>query len=174
MTLILFRHGIAMDRMEFAKNNSNDDLRPLTDRGRYRMLKAAKGLRNLVPSIDFIATSSLLRAKQTGEYLIEQYPEARTSEIDLIRPESSPKEFLPWLKSLDLEDDDTVCIVGHEPNISFLASYLLTGEDASFLQFKKAGACAIEFYSELNIGHCQLKWHLMPKHLRKLASNSES
>ncbi len=168
MTLILLRHGIAMDRTVFASKNSNDDERPLTEKGRYRMAKGARGLKFLVSDIDLIVTSPLLRAKQTAEYLYDHYPEAERVECPFIRPESSCNQFIPWVLDKDLDEDSVVCLVGHEPNIGFLAGYLLTGQEASFFEFKKGGACCLNFFSKLQPGQSQLVWHLMPKQLRRI------
>ena len=49
MQLVVIRHAVAMSREEFAPTGRDDSLRPLTDRGRAKMKRAAAGLRELSP-----------------------------------------------------------------------------------------------------------------------------
>jgi phosphohistidine phosphatase len=57
MQLLIVRHAIAMEREEFAKTGRPDSDRPLTDTGRRRMRKNARGLQRISPHPDLIATS---------------------------------------------------------------------------------------------------------------------
>ena len=66
MRLLFIRHAIAEDRDEWAKSGRPDAERPLTDRGRDRMRRAARGLARLLPRPDLIATSPYLRAAETA------------------------------------------------------------------------------------------------------------
>src|SRR5258708_39107238 len=69
MELLVIRHGVAMDKEEFAKAGTSDDLRPLTSAGMEEMKEIARGLRELVKKIDVLATSPLVRAVQTAEII---------------------------------------------------------------------------------------------------------
>ena len=62
MQLLVIRHAIAVEREDFARTGKDDRLRPLTDEGRKKMKQGAKGLRQLAPRIDLLATSPLTRA----------------------------------------------------------------------------------------------------------------
>ena len=63
--------------------------------------------------------------------------------------------------------DRTAC-VGHEPNLSSLAGYLLTGRDRSFLELRKGGAVLLDFPGRIVAGGAILQWHLAPGMLREL------
>ena len=52
---------------------TSDDLRPLTADGKRDMREAARGLRNVVPRLDLLATSPLVRAIETAEILGATY-----------------------------------------------------------------------------------------------------
>ena len=73
MKLLVIRHGPAGDREAWATEGRDDRLRPLTPDGKKEMRQVAKGLRTLIPGIDLIATSPLVRAAQTAEIVAKQY-----------------------------------------------------------------------------------------------------
>jgi phosphohistidine phosphatase len=56
MRLLVVRHAAAEDKDEFARAGRSDDLRPLTADGKRDMREAARGLRNVVPKLDLLAT----------------------------------------------------------------------------------------------------------------------
>jgi phosphohistidine phosphatase len=165
MKLLIIRHAIAEEREEFARTGKDDRLRPLTDEGRKKMKQAARGLKNLVPEIDLLATSPLTRAAQTGAVLDSVYGGLREVEIEELAPEASPIEFLSWLRQQGAE---TVAVVGHEPNISLIVSWLLTGTEKRLFSFRKGGACLLEFPGETGAGTGILLWALTPAQLREL------
>jgi phosphohistidine phosphatase SixA len=67
-------------------------------------------------------------------------------------------------------DAFSVMLVGHEPSISELASFLLTGSpDGAYLPFKKGAVAAIEVGSLPPRSPGKLLWFLAPKQLRALA-----
>ena len=66
MNVLVIRHAIAEDRDVFARTEKDDDERPLTDEGRKKMARGAQGLHTLVPKLDLIASSPLVRAQQTA------------------------------------------------------------------------------------------------------------
>ena len=61
MELLVVRHAIAQDREEFAKTGLEDARRPLTDEGRRKFEKGARGLREVAGGIELLATSFLER-----------------------------------------------------------------------------------------------------------------
>ncbi|HEX4469200.1 MAG TPA: phosphoglycerate mutase family protein, partial [Gemmatimonadaceae bacterium] len=67
MDLLVIRHAIAEDKERFAASGRNDDLRPLTEEGRSKMRRAAQGLRTVVGRIAHLASSPLVRARETAE-----------------------------------------------------------------------------------------------------------
>ena len=171
MRVMLFRHGIAMDRLEFARHSKNDDERPLVEKGRNRMARAALALRKIEPKLDLIVTSPLVRAVQTADFLREVFPKADYKVSEVMRPTSPYESFIDYLKQIDCEDPDDfeVCFVGHEPHLSLLSGYHLTGEERALFTFKKAGAACFLSYNPLEKTHFQLEWLLRPRQLRNLA-----
>lgn len=167
MKLLLLRHAIAADRATFAATGKEDRLRPLTDDGRKKMRKIADALAGLLPGIPLIVTSPCLRALESAEILARACPDRPAlSELADLSPAGSTAALLKFLqtqKSLPL-----VAFVGHEPNLSQLAGWLLSGKERSFLELRKGGACLLEFGGRLAPGHATLLWLLTAAQLRSL------
>jgi phosphohistidine phosphatase len=166
MKLLMIRHAIAEEREDFARTGKDDSQRPLTDEGRKKMKQAAKGLRKLVPDIGLLATSPFTRAAQTAAVLDSVYDGLEEVEIEELAPEATPEDFLRWLRK---QKSKTVAVVGHEPSISLLLSWLLTGNERRLYSFRKGGACLVEFNGEVAAGAATLLWALTPAQLRELA-----
>ncbi|HEV7783926.1 MAG TPA: histidine phosphatase family protein [Thermoanaerobaculia bacterium] len=166
MKLLLLRHAIAEDQEEFSRTGKDDRLRPLTDEGRKKMKQGARGLRKILPEIDLLATSSLTRAAQTGAIVDSVYGGLSEVEIEELSPEATPTDFLRWLRK---QKAGTLAAVGHEPSISFILSWLLTGSERRIFSFRKGGACLLEFTGEVGAGTATLLWALAPGQLRDLA-----
>ncbi len=87
-------------------------------------------------------------------------------EIDELSPEATPTDFLRWLRK---QKANILAAVGHEPSISLILSWLLTGSERRIVSFRKGGACLIEFHGEVGAGTATLLWALTPGQLRDLA-----
>jgi len=166
MKLLLIRHAIAEESEDFARTGKDDRLRPLTDEGRKKMKQAAKGLKEIVPEIDLLATSPLTRAAQTGAIVDSVYGGLSEVEIEELSPEATPNEFLLWLRK---QKADTLAVVGHEPSLSLILSWLLTGTERRIFSFRKGGAALLELPGEVGAGTATLLWALTPAQLRDLA-----
>ena len=166
MKLILVRHAIAEEQDEFARTEQPDDLRPLTDAGRSRMKRAARGLQQVADQLDLIATSPLTRAVQTAEILGKAYAKVPVVVAESLAPHRHFDEFLTWLGQLD--DVGTIAAIGHEPHMSSLAAWLLTGNGVSFFEMKKGSAMLLDFDADLRPGGAKLRWFLTPAQLRAL------
>jgi phosphohistidine phosphatase len=170
MKLLVIRHAVAQDKSRFAKTGSDDGARPLTERGRRRMRAGARGLHRLAPKLDLLATSPLTRAAQTTEIVAAAYPgpAPKTVTVPQLAPRASVQSVLKWLQTLKKES--TVAIVGHEPQLGVLVSWLLTGLQESFVEMKKGGACLLELTEEVRPARARLRWLLSPAQLRRLGS----
>jgi phosphohistidine phosphatase len=143
MRLLIIRHAIAADGMPDAE-------RPLTPKGRRRMRRAADGLKELVPELDAIATSGLVRARQTAEIVAKRYsmePEV----LELLQPEAPMERLVEWFNH---SEHEVLAVVGHEPGLSTLVKRL-TGSQVTL---GKGGACLVDGQT--------LEWLLTPKQLR--------
>jgi phosphohistidine phosphatase len=169
MRLLIIRHGIAEERDVWARTSNNDDDRPLTDEGRQKMALNAKGLRRAVDTIDVLATSPLVRARQTAQIVADAFKLGRIETAKALVPESSPAEFVEWLERY--RDKDIVAAVGHEPHLGLLATWLLTGVEESHVDLKKGAACLLELEGAPGPASGRLCWSIAPSQLRDLAAH---
>jgi phosphohistidine phosphatase len=169
MDLLVIRHGAARDRGEFAQTGLSDDLRPLTAEGADEMRRVARGLRTQVKSIDFLATSPLVRAVQTAEIVAEAFGIEVSETTTSLTPDAQLEEFEKWCAGVGPKK--VVAVVGHEPHLSTLVTWLLSGERESRVRLRKAGAALLEFESDVRRDSGTLGWLVTP---RQLAANAES
>lgn len=166
MNLLIIRHAIAAEREDFAATGAPDSERPLTPFGRRRMKSNARGLRRAAPEIQALATSPFLRAAETARIVAAEYKLSAVQELPTLTPERAPRELSIWLRQQ--EPDATVAIVGHEPHLGLVATWFLSGGEASRIALKKGGACLLEFDGKVAAGGARLHWLLTPAHLRAL------
>jgi phosphohistidine phosphatase len=164
MLVYILRHAIAVERG--TAGYPNDD-RPLTEDGKEKMAKAAKGSAELVDDVDVILTSPLIRAHDTARIVARALGVEQKLEVckDLM-PGSSIKDLLSYLSKF--KGLHSIMVVGHQPDLGYLASALL-GSDESIVEFKKGALSAIEVSTLPPRSKGKLIWHLQPKHLRALA-----
>ena len=167
MLLLVIRHAIAQSREAFAATGEDDDQRPLTEDGRRRMAAGAAGLHRLVPELDLIAASPLVRAQQTADIVAEEFGHLAIATTTSLRPESDAASFLPWLHR---QIGEVRAVVGHEPHLGTLVTWLLTGLEQSRVPFRKGGACLLELASPPRKAEARLRWALTPSQLRRIGA----
>jgi phosphohistidine phosphatase len=169
VNLYLMRHGIAVaDGAEI----HSDSERPLTPKGAKRLRRAVCGLAKLDIVFSSVLTSPLLRARQTAEIVAQSLGlETKLEEVSELAPGSSVEQLIAGLARFRHQED--VLLVGHEPLLSQLASFLLLGKSKPNLnmRFRKGGLCCIEIDHLPLTNPGLLHWHLTPKQLRLLSSN---
>jgi phosphohistidine phosphatase len=162
----LVRHAIAEQRD--AMRWPVDSLRPLTPEGADRFRRAARGLHRLVPTVDRLLTSPYARAWQTAELLHDEIDWPAPLESSGLSGHSTTVEALDALRVH--ADRDSVALVGHEPQLSWLASLLLAGEESVVrLELKKGAVALLELTPPPTPGSAVLRWSVRPKILRGLA-----
>jgi phosphohistidine phosphatase len=169
MKLLIVRHAIAEDRLEFAKREVDDGERPLTAKGIERMRAGTRGLKRVIERVDVLATSPLMRARQTADVLQEGLGAPKPMVVEQLTPGRDPEELADWLGLLPAEA--TVAAVGHEPDLSELVGWLTTGEAHSLVELKKGGACLLAIPGSPCAGGATLEWLLPPRLMRLLGGS---
>ena len=169
MELLIIRHGRAEDRDIFAETGRPDGERPLVDEGFQRLRAALPGLTHEQPTLDAIVTSPLTRARQTAEVIQEGYPKARLLEFRELSPGVPPEMVTGRLEREHLVKG-AVAVVGHEPDLGELASWLLSGSLRGFVPMKKGAVCALDVIPPLHPGCAMLRWSLSAAQLRRIGS----
>jgi phosphohistidine phosphatase len=168
MRLCLVRHAIAVERG--TRGFEDDGLRPLTPAGRARMEEAARGLRTLFRP-QLVLTSPLVRARETAAILTAAFglPDARNCDA------LATGDHQQLLRAVTDSEASEVAVVGHEPHISGLLSFLLTADAAVVsATFKKGAAALVETGGDARPGVFWLEWLIQPAALRRLAQSRET
>lgn len=172
MRLLIIRHGIAEDREVFAVSatlgSKDDAARPLTRLGRKRMKRAAAGLARLMPSVDLLVTSPLLRAQQTAAIIATRLGVGGSDCCDDLVPDASPARIFRWLRARATTPDSSIALVGHEPHLGRLVGSLIGSRNPAPVLLKKGGACLVETIRHASPGSGTLTWLLTPSQLRAL------
>ena len=133
MKLYLVRHGQALESID-------DSARPLSAEGRAEAERLASFVRAHGLKVGEMWHSDKTRARETAEILVSNGGlAASASEKRGLSPNDPVNPVLDELAALDHD----VCIVGHLPYVSTLASALLTGTDAAAISFATCGMLSL-------------------------------
>lgn len=170
MKLLLIRHALAENREKFARSGADDSERPLTGKGRRRMQAIAHGLAGFLdpPELASLLTSPLVRAVQTAEIVQRVFDGPEPEVTDALLPAARSEQLLQALRAQAPAADATVAAVGHEPHLSSVASWFLTGRERPLLLLKKGSATLIELGDDPEPGGGLLLWSIPPRALRQM------
>ena len=168
MKLYLVRHAIAEPRGLLP-----DSERPLTNEGEAKMRRHIRALVRLGEDIDVVITSPLARARETAEILadgIDPRPEVVVEEQ--LAPDGDAMKLVETIVQRHM--GRAVALVGHEPDMSELASRLISGSNEVDLDFKKGTIARIDVDEDDHPTLGQLRWLLSPRQLRAIAKGDGS
>ena len=165
MEVLVIRHADA-DTHDAAKY-PDDSLRPLSAEGKREMLQVARGMRRLGLEFDDIFDSGFARARQTSQCICEAYDidPSTIRTLKQLGPDADPADTASELRKV--RGLKGVAIVGHEPHLSRLASYLLTTGPDLKMPLKKGGVIRLEVTRWIS-GSATLQAMFPPKALRKI------
>jgi phosphohistidine phosphatase len=167
MNLYILRHAIAVEREEW---KGSDEARPLIDEGRERMKEIATGMLEIVPKLDLILSSPLVRAWQTAEIVAKVYGMKNSEKLRdtaALAPDSKFDSLFAELQ--DRADDKRVLVVGHQPHLGDLIAYLIADGFARSIPLKKGSLACLEIDPISPRSSCHFQWLLTPKQLRLIA-----
>jgi phosphohistidine phosphatase len=118
MDLLLWRHA---DASELEDELTGSDLdRPLTRKGERQAQRMASWLDRQLPEKARILVSPALRTRQTAAAL-----DRKSRVVDGLGPDACVETLLNACRWPEAQE--TTVIVGHQPTLGQLASYLITG-----------------------------------------------
>ena len=160
MKLYLLRHADA------TMDASSDDERGITPKGESTINSLCELLKaKEFKELKAIYHSGLKRSQQTARLFKKGLELSGPVEaMDGLMPEDSPVRLAN--KFCDSEDD--VLLVGHNPQFTFLAAYLLTGDqDIDCVDFKRSGLLCLERVDRApgnrQAGVWLLRWYIIPR-----------
>jgi phosphohistidine phosphatase len=165
--IYLIRHADAMD----ADAGMTDAERPLSEEGREKMRKGAKGLRNLLsgsfPPLDAVLTSPLLRAVESARIIAREVNDnEEVVDCPPLAEGSRWEDLVPFLGKYP--KSGRVALVGHEPDLGKLAGWLLAPESGASIPLKKGAGICFELEEPSPRPQAEMLWFLTPKQLRQL------
>jgi len=163
MNLYLLRHGIAVDPSE--PDFANDAERPLTPKGKRRLLQIAGAMAALDISFDVIFSSPYVRAAETAEIVAKSLKCRKQLSFSAdLTPGGNPKSLIQRLNELRPRPEN-ILLVGHEPYLSQLIALLTAGNTSMAIDLKKGSLCKLEVES-LRYGRCATLVSLLaPRHM---------
>lgn len=148
--LVLMRHA---DAGLLRKSAIADAARRLTTRGTRTARLRARALKQRVLAFDAILTSPLSRAAETAAIVARAYRH-EPDMLALLAPARPRARLVQHLRRLQAR---AILVVGHEPDLGRLASWLLAGRQRPFIELAKAGCCALSL-REWRAGGATLLW----------------
>jgi len=131
--VLLLRHGIAEK-----KGDKPDEKRRLTKKGNREMSRIAEGLARLLPKVDAIYSSPLIRAIETAAWVADAY-DLGVTPTDALRNEATTEDVRQVIEESGAK---RIILVGHEPSLS-RHMLGLTGM-RGIIELEKGGCYAIQ------------------------------
>ncbi len=152
--LYLFRHADAVDVGQQGVRRDADHR--LSKKGRDQAQRMAKFLHRIGCHPQQIATSPLVRARETGEIVAEIFePPDGVEEVEDLTPGGSRARLVRWLNR---KDWTAVLLVGHLPDLAELGAHLVAGDIRVPLALKKAGVLCLSFEQRVEPEKGQIEW----------------
>lgn len=166
--LFILRHAIAVERG--TPGYKDDSKRPLTDKGKEKMYQNAAGLKTFGISFDLILSSPYQRAKQTAYIVVDVLKIRKHCLVftNNLIPDVTYEKLIREINTFSKKHQN-ILLVGHEPHLSGLISYLLTGQRNMSINFKKGGICCLTIAKLCLAGSASLEWLLSPAQLSQLS-----
>jgi phosphohistidine phosphatase len=148
--LYIARHAWAED----LSADGTDASRGLTKKGIRRFEKMARHLAEAGMQVDLIATSPLVRTRQTAEILAQELPNAPpVIAVDALAPGSDWGAMLEWTLEQSV---GRVAWVGHNPCVGRLVAMAI-GDGSALIRMQKGSVASIRL--DDGLGHPgELAW----------------
>lgn len=168
MELYVLRHAIAADHA----STGRDADRALTPEGRAKLQQIVKAFGPLEVKVDRVLSSPYVRARETAEAAgaaLGVEPEI----VPDFASGASPARMVAALQErieTSRSASSRVMVVGHEPDLGCLVTFLMSGDDQGGVRMKKAGLVKLSI-GRLHPGRCAvLEWSLWPRHMVALST----
>ena len=157
MDIYLIRHADAVPR---GTPGFDDESRPLTEQGQEQARQLGEMFRERKLHLDSVISSPLVRASQTTQALLTDWPDPRPLVLTFeeIGGDMRPKRVAKYLEKLG---HLAVAVVGHQPTIGQFAGWLIGSKKAQ-VDLEKAGVACIACDAVEKRGGV-LRWLITPE-----------
>lgn len=153
MRLYIIRHAWAGDPGD--PRYPDDSQRPLTEDGQKRFHKLIRHLMHADFAPRRVATSPLVRCRQTARIIAEVLDNCPEPEVlNALAPGSDLEKLLDWTCR---QGEQEVAWVGHNPDVGRLTATLL-GASAAEIHFSKGAIASLEFLGRPGRVPAELRW----------------
>jgi phosphohistidine phosphatase len=159
MDLYVIRHAEAVPLGEGGV--SQDEDRPLTDKGFAQARRLAMELQDRSIQPGLLVSSPLLRARQTAEGMLQHWapPTPGVQICEHLAPGGSRRKLARFLEELGI---DPVAVVGHQPDLGQLIGWLIGSKKAQ-IDLAKAGVALLSCPEQPRKGSAALVWLVSPE-----------
>jgi phosphohistidine phosphatase len=159
MELYLIRHADALPLGE--QEITEDDHRPLSERGEKEAAALGKFLAKRGIRPDLVVTSPLLRAQKTAEIAMKsaEMSDIEVAETSALNPKARPKKLSRFLLRSSAE---RIAVVGHMPHLAEFVAWVIGGKKAD-IDFSKAGVAHVCCGDSPIKGNGVLHWLVTPE-----------
>lgn len=157
--LFIVRHAVAED----VAPDGDDRSRRLTGKGRRRFARLVRRLAHAGVEIDAIATSPLVRTRETAQILAAGLPGSPPVQVvGALAPGADWERLVEWTVG---QDARSVAWVGHAPCVGRLVATSI-GDESAAIRMEKGAVASIAFADGL--GHPgELEWLVVPDLFRR-------
>jgi len=160
-TLILIRHAKS-SWGPYKKYNfiGNDHTRPLNERGKLAATSIASHLGAKIGTVDQVFSSSATRATQTCKRIVLNVKTIRKPKIEKDLYTFESEKLLNFIRDIS-SDLNKVIVIGHNPAIQELSSYLIIPDSLD-----KASSSISEKYPTCGVANIQIRcaqWNQLEK-----------
>ncbi len=160
MILYFLRHG------EAGMNFASDFERELTDGGLGASRSIGAFFKKADISFTNVISSPLIRAKQTAQVVVKNFPGTQIEESEFLTPDSDPKNLFNFLQSFT--SGSKILLVTHEPFASTCISTLINGTETANLVMKTTSLACVETHGTPTRGNGKLQWLIPSDIIRQL------
>ena len=159
MELFLIRHADALALGE--RGITNDDERPLSEKGESQAQAAAEAFKSRGIVLDRLFASPLLRARQTAEIMLRVWsrPELVLETCDALSPSGRSRRLSKYLLK---SGGEKIGLVGHMPQLGDYAGWLI-GNKKMQVDIAKAGVALVTCGELPSKGLGALQWLVTPE-----------
>ena len=166
MKLYILRHAIAEERDESVY--PDDSQRPLTAKGKKKMVIIAENMKAMGIKIDLILTSPYVRAHETARIMVRAFGLEKSRMVlnDNLAPSGFAKDLIAEVN--EKYQAEHLMLVGHEPYLSELISMLIAGDPSLSIVVKKGGLCCLSIENLVYDKCAALEWLWVPAQFAKM------
>ncbi len=163
MDLYILRHTSAADPHGYAQ----DADRPLTETGRREAQNVADALLEIGNKIELVLTSPYLRARETASIITNKLKIEPPEDCGFLLPGADSTALMMFLSQRRAQ---SIMLVGHAPDLSYLVSTLCMGLETSGVEFSKGALALLDVERPVRRRRCRLMYLLPLRITEKLGA----